>query len=207
MSNKKSSGSESRRNSKKMAVEILGGSCSVCGYNKCQAALDFHHKDPEQKEFQISKYRKRVTLLEELKKCEILCKNCHTEKHEKDKSTNISKKGKVIKPCKVHGETFFYVFQRENKSNKYACATCMIERQKAARIKLKTELVSVMGGSCQLCGYRSFLSALEFHHVSGKDRQVSTIKNRMMALEEIKKCILLCKNCHMEKHWGLPKCT
>lgn len=31
----------------------MGGKCEKCGYNKCLDALEFHHKDPSQKEFQI----------------------------------------------------------------------------------------------------------------------------------------------------------
>lgn len=203
MSNKKSRGNKSRRSYKKFAIEALGGKCSTCGYNKCQAALDFHHKDPNKKNFQISKYKKREILLEELMKCELLCKNCHAEKHEKEKNIKISEKGKVVRKCKIHGDALFYIFKVKNKNNKYSCAKCMLERQKLARKNLKIELVSIMGGACQSCGYNRVLAALEFHHILGKEKQVSTIKNKIIALKEIKKCVLLCKNCHMFEHWGL----
>ena len=33
-----------RRSMKKQAIKILGGKCSVCGYDKCIDALEFHHK-------------------------------------------------------------------------------------------------------------------------------------------------------------------
>ena len=29
---------------KQKAIDYLGGKCSVCGYDKCNDALDFHHK-------------------------------------------------------------------------------------------------------------------------------------------------------------------
>ena len=35
---------------KQKAVDYLGGCCKICGYNKCLAALDFHHKNPSEKE-------------------------------------------------------------------------------------------------------------------------------------------------------------
>jgi len=66
---------------KKILVDFLGGQCIVCGYKKCLNALDFHHK--YDKNFNISskmKYRLEI-LLEEIKKCDLLCANCHREKH------------------------------------------------------------------------------------------------------------------------------
>ncbi len=43
--------SERRRKLKRMAVELKGGSCQICGYHKCIGALDFHHVDEEKKSF------------------------------------------------------------------------------------------------------------------------------------------------------------
>ena len=65
------------------AIEYLGGKCIKCGYNKCPAAMHFHHKDSEGKEFGISGNHARSWLIikEELDKCEIRCANCHAEEH------------------------------------------------------------------------------------------------------------------------------
>ena len=43
-----------RRKIKVMAVAYLGGQCQVCGYNKCVGALDFHHKDPLEKDLELA---------------------------------------------------------------------------------------------------------------------------------------------------------
>lgn len=60
-------------------------SCISCGYNKHTTVLDFHHLDPSQKEFNISKYKKYTNISEDLKqeldKCIVLCSNCHREIH------------------------------------------------------------------------------------------------------------------------------
>ena len=45
---------ERRRNLKKQLVEYKGGKCEICGYNECIGALEFHHKDPNKKDFGIS---------------------------------------------------------------------------------------------------------------------------------------------------------
>lgn len=65
------------------AVEYKGGSCENCGYDKCLRALTFHHKDPSQKDWQISgnHCRKWESIKQELDKCVMLCSNCHAEVH------------------------------------------------------------------------------------------------------------------------------
>lgn len=66
-------------------IEYKGGKCQKCGYNECQAALDFHHRNPEEKEFSICKrYGYRILserIKKELDKCDLLCANCHREEH------------------------------------------------------------------------------------------------------------------------------
>ena len=37
-----------------MSVEYKGDKCSLCGYYKCISALEFHHTNPNEKDFQIS---------------------------------------------------------------------------------------------------------------------------------------------------------
>lgn len=66
-------------------MESLKTECFLCGYNKCKAALHFHHKDPSQKEHAISVlvgYGKATKAKAESLKCVVLCANCHAEAHE-----------------------------------------------------------------------------------------------------------------------------
>lgn len=73
-----------RRKIREMAVAYKGGSCQSCGYNKCLEALEFHHLDPNQKDFAISQYghcRSWERVQKELDKCVMLCANCHREIH------------------------------------------------------------------------------------------------------------------------------
>ena len=75
-----------RKKVRAMAVEYKGGKCENCGYNRCLDALEFHHKDPTQKDFSISSKghtRSWIRVKEELDKCMILCANCHRELHAK----------------------------------------------------------------------------------------------------------------------------
>lgn len=67
--------------------KLLGGKCQICGYSKCWDALQFHHKNPDHKKFEVSDAifgsvkRSEQEILEEVKKCSLLCANCHYELH------------------------------------------------------------------------------------------------------------------------------
>lgn len=200
-----SAANKTRRKTKKEMVELLGGKCSLCGYKKCMAALAFHHLDPTQKEFAVSKYRKRSLLLEEVKKCILVCSNCHVEIHAQETERKFSPFNKIIKKCNVHGEAYHYSFKRKGTTNKETCAICMIGRQTKHRHKVKRTLVEHLGGKCQKCEYSKEIKALEFHHEDRKIENVSKIRNLDLALKEVEKCSLLCKNCHMEEHWSLEE--
>lgn len=73
---------EWRRQAKATLVAETGGECQLCGYDRCLAALQFHHLDPEEKSFALSLRgvtRAMDALREEAKKCALLCANCHAQ--------------------------------------------------------------------------------------------------------------------------------
>lgn len=75
-----------RKKVKQLAIEYKGGKCEHCGYSKCSKALEFHHKDPTQKDFGIAhkgETRAFAKIKLELDKCIMLCANCHREEHER----------------------------------------------------------------------------------------------------------------------------
>lgn len=56
--------------------------CERCGYCENTRILCFHHKDKNTKRIEISEIRTSQTaFLKEIKKCEILCPNCHYIEH------------------------------------------------------------------------------------------------------------------------------
>jgi predicted HNH restriction endonuclease len=74
-----------RKKIKEMAIAYKGGKCNICGYNKCNTALDFHHKDEKNKRFGLSVRgltRSWDKTKDELDKCILVCANCHREIHE-----------------------------------------------------------------------------------------------------------------------------
>jgi hypothetical protein len=71
-----------RRRLKRILVAEAGGRCTTCGYNRCVAALQFHHLDPETKLFDLSSNgvtRSLERARQEARKCVLLCANCHAE--------------------------------------------------------------------------------------------------------------------------------
>jgi hypothetical protein len=73
-----------RKKLKILAIEYKGGKCSVCGYSNCSRALEFHHRDPNGKDFGVSRSGHTMSLTRlkvELDKCDMLCANCHRELH------------------------------------------------------------------------------------------------------------------------------
>lgn len=79
---------ERGRNRKITLIGMHGGKCSICGYDRNYAALEFHHDAPVEKVFQLDlrslSNRKWSVILDEVKKCRLLCSNCHAEAHNPD---------------------------------------------------------------------------------------------------------------------------
>lgn len=71
-----------RRRVKQILVEEAGGCCRLCGYDRSVAGLHFHHLDPREKQFGVAEggmARSIARLRVEVRKCILLCSNCHAE--------------------------------------------------------------------------------------------------------------------------------
>jgi transposase len=71
-----------RRRVKRRLVDEAGGCCALCGYDRNQRVLQFHHVDPAEKAFGLAKgglTRSFAELRREAAKCVLLCANCHAE--------------------------------------------------------------------------------------------------------------------------------
>lgn len=83
------------------------------------------------------------------------------------------------------------------------------EAVKEWRKNTKAKMIVCMGSKCQICGYSKSSNALEFHHITPKEKKfsLSSIRGNPTNWENIKqelaKCILLCSNCHKEVHENL----
>lgn len=148
---------------------LLRFGCQECGYKGCAQVLGFHHRDPNTKKFSISDCSgKSIGLLkEEMRKCDILCHNCHRDIH-------------------WNG----YLEKDINKRWRY---TYIRKKKFIDRVVLKF--------GCSECGYKKCPAALDFHHVSREDKEFSVREKTTAPFKvlkaEMRKCIILCANCHM----------
>jgi len=72
---------------KRKLVNMMGGCCVDCGYSSHLAALDFDHRKPTEKSFNLARgLNEKSELLCELEaqKCDIRCANCHRIKTHPD---------------------------------------------------------------------------------------------------------------------------
>lgn len=83
-----------RKERAKKLLEYKGGKCQRCGYNKCSAALDYHHVDQSKKKFTIasSLTRSMSDLIKEVDKCILICSNCHREIHANELEVSLIKR-------------------------------------------------------------------------------------------------------------------
>lgn len=87
-----------REQRKQSIIIALGGKCQLCGYNKVNRNLAFHHL--RDKEFDLSSrtfQRSWGNVIPEILKCVLVCHNCHGEIHEGiiDQETIETKNGEV----------------------------------------------------------------------------------------------------------------
>lgn len=113
-------------------IDLRGGGCEKCGYNKNLSALDFHHLDPTGKESQLDARKLSNStmkwIMTEFEKCQVLCANCHREEHSPEllianirtqvsdkaegKITRVAEQGKP--KCLDCGEEINYTYVRCN---------------------------------------------------------------------------------------------
>jgi 5-methylcytosine-specific restriction endonuclease McrA len=143
-----------------------------------------------------------------------LCRKCLKKKPPEQFTAQAGKLKNTCKECSR-------AYHRELNKTRYSSPEARqaeLARGKAKYASLikpnrsakKAALVHMLGGKCAECGYSRSLRALDFHHVNPteKSRTIShllaanTVESFLLAIEEAKKCILLCSNCHRVETFG-----
>lgn len=90
--------------------------------------------------------------------------------------------------------------EKEIKKNRTVCGSCCVSTR---RWKSKMELIELLGGKCEDCGFNGHPASLEFHHRNPSEKSFELSGNKLLIkerYEEVKKCKLLCANCHAPYH-------
>jgi len=123
-----------RKNTKGKIIQGMGNECQICGYAECPDALELHHLDSNLKELSFGAVTANPQAWEskivpELKKCILLCANCHREYHAgyaeipcsfqrfDESKISIQFQSEMYDLCPVCGE-------KKAKINKYCSTRC-----------------------------------------------------------------------------------
>lgn len=85
------------------------------------------------------------------------------------------------------------------------CKQCKSVRQKQQYLDRAMKLYNMLGRECHDCGcYHDEPAFFDFHHIdkTTKHREVKQILNGSWdkIMTEVDKCVMLCPNCHRERH-------
>lgn len=163
---------------KRILIHMSGGCCQKCGYNENISCLTFHHRNPLDKviKMYISElaFHDIEDIILEHSKCDLLCHNCHFDLHNVENSINCKKSYK-------------------NTRNR--------------DMKRKMNYIKECGGKCLHCSrifHEDNIQSATFHHKYDKKFNLTASCMSLHSKEdvdnEIKKCDLLCMNCHMTLH-------
>lgn len=109
-------------------IKVFNSKCCICGFDKWQSALEFHHVNPEEKEFGLTVNTTTKALekqLDEARKCILVCANCHRGIH--SGFVNIPENWQSFYNEEVANELL-----KALEKKKYYCIDCGVEISKGA---------------------------------------------------------------------------
>lgn len=160
----------------------LGGRCIKCNITDLEI-LEFDHIDPKTKISRVYDCSSISKMKEEAYKCQLLCRRCHQMRSEDQ-----------------HKE------RRKSKEEQSQSYGAIYQRNHYIKVRKYISDVKIKIGSCQLCGWfdKNYLSCLDFDHINPDNKyknicELVRYQARIKTIqEEIKKCRLICKNCHLK---------
>jgi hypothetical protein len=161
--------------------------CMDCGGRFPPYAMDFDHRDPTQKLFDIasgkSMLKSRASLEAEVAKCDVICANCHRQRtHARQQAGEFRIPHPALKartPMRDRKLREFHERRREH-----------VPLLRAYR-----------STPCFDCGQRFPWFVMEFDHRDPEIKrrnvpQMAGSVSLMNLLKEIEKCDIVCANCH-----------
>jgi hypothetical protein len=108
--------------------------------------------------------------------------------------------------CQWCGRRYAYDYRKGHTQKR--CNSCRTNVVRKIQ-RRKERLVELMGGACEICGYRTCLRVLSFHHLDPATKRFNiagSLSRSWRELEsEASRCALLCMNCHVEVENGVTE--
>lgn len=155
--------------------------CQECGRTFPPWVMDFDHRDPTKKSFNVMSSRamlmSRLRLMAEIEKCDILCANCHAAR---------TYKGHLARNRSQQGKS-----DRIDEKRRYW-------REHAALLEQLRDV------PCADCGVRFPSYVMQFDHRDASRKSYTVTRmigraGRAKILEEAAKCDIVCANCHRDR--------
>ena len=126
-----------------------------------------------------------------------ICRVCKEKKSLKDFHPNKTCSKGVVGTCRLCAQEYkrkWYASNQERRSKKH---------RESFRLK-KLQAIEYMGGMCADCKKQYPPYVYQFHHLNPdeKDFNPSSAGSFKSMKPELDKCIMLCANCHMVRHYG-----
>lgn len=136
----------------------------------------------------------------------MVCRKCGMDKPITD--FYVDKKGYVRKTCKQCTIRQSRANQLKHREYRKEYCKAYHKKHKEKRIKfdaLYRDKVNALKTPCAKCG-DTRLYVIDFHHINPAEKEFNihhkTAKKDFSIIEnEVKKCVCLCRNCHMEFHY------
>jgi Homeodomain-like domain-containing protein len=111
---------------------------------------------------------------------------------------------KLERVCRQHGPGTFVL----GHGGTYRCVRCHRDAVARRRRAIRAKVIQEAGGRCVVCGYSSYVGALQFHHLDPSQKEFGLssrgfTRSLERVRDEAKKCVLLCANCHAEVEGGV----
>jgi hypothetical protein len=159
--------------------------CKDCGGTFLPHQMDFDHREPERKSFNVTSSRamlmRRERLVEEIAKCDIICANCHAVRT--------------------------YSLQAERKAwrraNGTLTNTCRRIAQRQREVRRRDFILALRDRPCEECDRRFPPFILQFDHRDPATKNFIVSQTWMSSeariLREAAKCDIVCPNCHRDR--------
>jgi predicted Zn-ribbon and HTH transcriptional regulator len=159
--------------------------CMDCGGRFEPHQMDFDHRDPSAKSFNVTTGRamlmKRERLLAEVAKCDIVCANCHTVR-----TYGLQARRWAEKRAKGH------ILQTPRS----------LSRQRRA-VPKRDLLLTLRRRPCSDCGFLFPPHVMQFDHRNPPEKSFNVAQSWCRSTEavpnEALKCDIVCHNCHLDR--------